>query len=223
MYTRGGPPVGRDGMKTVDSKTFARPQTSPLLARLLLVTLALAPAGQGCGKVAAERAENQALAQAAAAIEHYSVASDQANASHHLVMVAFAKANAATNLADYKALLRADVLNALDGFVAKLAAMPTETKELKLIHAKLVEAYKHARDRIADFERDLQDPSSLGQFNGIRKDLQDAVNAYKLELNQYYAKNKRQLRLDGRPPTAVAPASAATPTTAPAAVTASAP
>ncbi|MBI5607550.1 MAG: hypothetical protein HY902_01565 [Deltaproteobacteria bacterium] len=169
----------------------------PGMVALAVLAAVLSPA---CSRVSADRAQNQALAQAATAIERYSLASDQANAAHKAVMVAFAKANAATNLADYKSMLRTEVLPTLDAFVAKL-----------------VEAYRRARDRIADFERDLQDPSGLNKFDEIRVQLQRAVGEYKTALDQYYAKNKRQLRFDGRPAAsseAAAPAAAATATTA---------
>ncbi len=188
-----------------------------LVRRVAVVLVCAAAFGAGCSRVSADRAQNQVLAQAAKAIERYSTASEDANTAHKKVMEAFAKANAATTLAEYQERLRNDVIPALNTFVGVLRAMPTETPELKAIHARLVEAYNKASNRIRDFEQKLQDPRGLSEFDAIRKELQDAVAAYKNELNQYYAKNKRQLRFEGRVggvPESAAPAAPATPASA---------
>jgi len=171
--------------------------------------LSVAPVALGaCAKAREDRARREAAAQVGQAIEAYSRASDAANNAHRDVIAAFAAANASGNLPDYKAALRTRVLPALDEFVARLAKMPADTPELKAIHARLIEAYRRARDDVAEFERTLSDPRGLAQFDAIRARLQGAVVAYRNALADYYKRHDRQLRVDG----AREPAADTTPT-----------
>ncbi len=183
--------------------TVPRPLLPPLLRTLLLPRLALLAlcalllAGtSGCEKARQERAHREAMAKIGTAIEKYSTASDQTNGAHRDVITAFAGANGSTNLPDYKAALRTKVVPAMDEFIAKLATMPTETPELKVIHGRLTEAYRRARDEIIDFEKGLQDPQGLRRFDEIRDGLQHAVAAYRDQLAAYYQRHERQLRRD---------------------------
>ena len=153
-------------------------------------------ASVGCGKAKQERAAMEALREGAVAIEQYSAATDRANSSHREVLAAFAAANASSNLTDYKAALRTKVLPAMDTFIAKLAAMPTGTSELKRVHGGLTEAYRRCRDAVAEFERELKDPAGLPRFDAIRTELQQAVRLYSDQLSKYYAAHRRQLRIE---------------------------
>ena len=148
----------------------------------------------GCTKARAERTRLAELQAAGMAIEEYSAASDKANAAHREVLSAFAQANASSNIIEYKAVLRTKALPAMDAFVAKLAAMPTGTPELKQIHGGLTEAYRRSRDAIAEYERTLQDPKGVGRFDAIREQLQRDVRQYSEALSRYYAAHSRQLR-----------------------------
>lgn len=176
-----------------------------LVAAALLALVAVG-AATGCEKARQERAERELKTQIATAIERYSSASDSANVTHKEVIDAFAAANASTSVPEYKAALRTKVLPAMDDFVNKLAAIPTETAELKTIHGQLTEAYRRARDEIAEFEQALATAAELGKFDAIRATLQRAVAGYRTKLTQYYRLHDRQLRVD-----AVRPAEAPTP------------
>ncbi|MBM4342289.1 MAG: hypothetical protein FJ100_02805 [Deltaproteobacteria bacterium] len=175
------------------------------------------PVLAGCEKARQERAARQAQAAVASAIEQYSTASAGANAAHREVLDAFAAANASTNLPDYKAALRTRVLPAMDVFVHKLEAIPTATAELKAVHGRLTEAYRRARDEIAEFERGLGDAQGLRRFDEIRTALQRAVADYRIQLADYYTRHDRQLRLDAArmaesaTPTGRSPPAASTP------------
>lgn len=170
------------------------PKALVLCLFLLLGALATLP---GCEKARQERAAREAHAKVATAIEQYSTASASANAAHKEVLDAFAAANASTNLPDYKSALRTRVLPAMDVFIHKLSAIPTATPELQAVHGKLTEAYRRARDEIADFERGLADAQGLRRFDEIRIGLQRAVADYRTQLADYYKRHDRQLRLDG--------------------------
>ncbi len=179
----------------VSPATPLRPARAVAVAALLAVcALGGLP---GCEKARKERAAREAHAKVATAIEQYSAASASANTAHKEVLDAFAAANASTNLPDYKAALRTRVLPAMDLFVHKLEAIPTTTPELKGVHGKLTEAYRRARDEIADFERGLSDAQGLHRFDEIRTGLQSAVADYRAQLADYYKRHDRQLRLDG--------------------------
>lgn len=199
---------------------------NPLVAAALMALL-VAGAGTGCEKARQERAEREVKTQIATAIERYSSASDSANVTHKEVIDAFAAANASTSVPDYKAALRTKVLPAMDDFVNKLAAIPTETAELKAIHGQLTEAYRRARDEIAEFEQALATAAELGKFDTIRATLQRAVADYRTKLTQYYRLHDRQLRVDAvRPaeaPTLTAPVAVPVATPLPASATQSAP
>lgn len=172
-----------------------RPDRRTALRIALCAALALGVA-PGCAKAREDRSRLAELQAGAQAIESYSAATDRANAAHREVMAAFAQANASTNLTDYKAALRTRVLPAMDAFIAKLAAMPTGTKELARIHGGLTEAYRRSRDAIGEFERTLQDPAGLTKFDAIRDQLQRDVRLYSDQLGKYYAAHSRQLRLE---------------------------
>lgn len=187
------------------------PPTSKTFCRLAVACwLALTLSAQtGCEKARQERAAREAAAKTAVAIEKYSAASETTNAAHKQVLAAFAEANGSQNLAEYKAALRTRVLPAMDEFIGKLAAMPVEVQELAKIHNQLTEAYRRARDEIAEFERGLNDASGLPKFDEIRDKLQKAVGAYRNGLQDYYKQHDRQLRGDSAPAADAKPASPA--------------
>lgn len=162
----------------------------------LLLLLATAAGTLGCEKARLERAHREEMAKIGLAIEQYSTASDAANGAHKDVIAAFAAANASANLPEYKAALRTKVLPAMDEFIARLAKMPTGNPDLKKIHDRLTEAYRRARDEIADFEKGLQDAKGLSRFDDIRAGLQRAVTTYRDQLAAYYQSHERQLRKD---------------------------
>jgi len=165
----------------------------------------------GCKHVQAERALSAETRKAIAAIQQYSAASARTNEAHGAVLTAFAEANRSSNLSDYKNGLRNGVLPAMDTFIARLQAMPTDTTELAKIHGKLLLAYTDARGEVDSFEAGLQDASGLARFDDTRKRLQSRIAAYDTELASYYAKFDRKLRLES----ASAQAAAVTGTTAP--------
>lgn len=185
-----------------------------VLALLLLCTLWGAA---GCKRVKAERKLSAETLQAIAAIQQYSAASEAANSAHRAVMTAFADANHSSNLPDYKQSLRTIVLPAMDAFITRLDAMPAGTPELAAVHRKLVLSYKTARTDIDAFESGLEDVAGLGGFDDIRQRLQAGVANYSKELERYYARFDRKLRLEGAPGpmSSTAQASAATGTSAP--------
>jgi len=174
---------------------------------LLLAALALLPAS--CKKIQQDRAISAEMQAATTAIAAYSKASDDANQAHRDVLKAFDDANHCSNLPGYKNALRSQVLPAMDAFLAKLRQMPTGTAELKVIHGTLVGAYETARSEIGRFEADLTGSEGLGQFAAIRNKLQAGVKLYREQLDKYYGKFERKLRLEGPTPLAAA----ATPTT----------
>lgn len=187
----------------------------------LAIALALALFGgsAGCKKVSEDAKVSAAERAANAAIEKYSAASAQANGAHSAVLQSFDVANHAQDISQYKQLLREKVLPAMDAFVARLESMPTETPEIKQIHAQLVDAYKTARVELDAFESELHGTDGLARFGEIRSRLQSGVRTYREALAAYYAANRRQLKLDApaKPetaPSATAPAGGATPTTA---------
>ena len=186
------------------------------IALVWLLLCALCGAG-GCKRVKDERKLSAATLQAIAAIQQYSAASDAANSAHRAVMTAFADANRSSNLPDYKQSLRTVVLPAMDAFIARLDAMPAGTPGLAAVHRKLVLSYKTARTDIDAFESGLEDVAGLGGFDDIRQRLQAGVANYSKELERYYARFDRRLRLEGAPGpmSSVAQASAATGTSAP--------
>lgn len=175
---------------------------------LLLAALALLPTS--CKKIQQDRAISAEMQAATAAIAAYSKASDDANQAHRDVLKAFDDANHSSNLPAYKNALRSQVLPAMDAFLAKLRQMPTGTAELKVIHGTLVGAYETARGEIGRFEADLTGSEGLGQFGAIRNKLQAGVKLYREQLDKYYAKFERKLRLEGAAPLA-ASATATTP------------
>lgn len=184
------------------------------LAILILATLV-----GGCGEAKADRERAEAARKAEAAIAAYSAASQEANALHGEVIRQFGKANAATNLPDYREAMRRDVLPAMDRFVARLKGMPVNTPELKRIHGGLITAYADARRDIATFVDQLQSARDLSRFGVIRKRLQQRVGAYQSDLAAYYKNWNRKLR-DGAPKPADQPASGQTAPAAPAEATA---
>ena len=184
----------------------ARRPTCPVW--LLVAALALLPLS--CKKIQQDRALSAEMQAATAAIAAYSKASDDANQAHRDVLKAFDDANHSSNLPAYKQALRSQVLPAMDAFLAKLRQMPTGTAELKVIHGTLVGAYETARSEIGRFEADLTGSDGLGQFAAIRNKLQTGVKLYREQLDKYYTKFERKLRMDGAAPLA----NAATPTAA---------
>ncbi len=180
----------------------------------LTVGVALATLA-GCGPAKADRAKAEALRKTQLAIHSYSEASKKANGLHGEVIKQFGKANASTNLQDYREAMRKDVLPAMDRFVATLRGMPTSTPELERIHAGLVSAYSEARTDIAAYVDRLQTARDLERFVDIRKRLQRRVAAYQRDLATYYKQWNRQLRLADRAAGGTAPPEASTPTAAP--------
>ena len=183
------------------------------LVQALLAALVLA----GCDRITgvfADREKVEAANQARAAIDAYSQASERANAAHRNVIEAFAKANGAENLEDYKAAMREQVLPRMTVFVERLESMQTGTAELQRVHNILVTAYQTARVDMAKFVDELQSPSDLKRFNAIRQRLQGDVARYRAALNDYYTNFNRKLRGgQDKAQEGAAPASAATPVT----------
>ena len=162
----------------------------PSLLTLLVVSL------PGCRKPAQDRAESATSRAAVQAIQAYSAAADTASTAHASVLQAFDQANHSASLADYRRNLREQVLPAMDAFVLKLKAVPTATSELQQIHGKLVAAYEQARRDIDDFEKTLEGLDGLARFGAIRDRLQEAVGKYRAALQTYYARYKRQLKVE---------------------------
>lgn len=180
---------------------------------VIWVMAVLMGTGVGCDRLREDRAAAEQRKQAQDAIAAYSEASKNANGLHHAIMEAFGRANASTNLQDYRTALRDEVLPAMERFQARLEAMPTGTPELKAVHVGLSAAYKQAIDEIRVFVRDLRAPDDLRAFSPIRDRLQQKVNQYNRDLEAYYRSCRRELRFQGGE-LASSPA-AATPTTAP--------
>lgn len=186
--------------------------------RILAATTVLAIAGMtlltgGCDRISGifgDRAQVQAENTARAAIDAYSIASEQANSSHRKVIEAFATANGSSNLADYKSAMREQVIPRMTVFVERLEVMQVGTADLQRIHAILVAAYMKARTDMVKFVDELQSPSDLDKFNKIRKRLQSEVQHYRIELDAYYSNFSRKLR--GLPPEVVRQPAGATPT-----------
>lgn len=153
----------------------------------------------GCGKIDADRAQSEATARAHVAIAAYSAASQAANGLHGEVIDAFQRANRSPSLPDYRDAIRKGVLPAMDRFIERLRAMPTDIEDLERIHAGLVRAYSEARDQLAAYADNLNAAANLSEFQPIREQLRQRVSAYRNDLEAYYRGQNRQLRNDAPP------------------------
>lgn len=155
--------------------------------------VALVALGGSCDKVETDRAHSQALHVAVAAIDHYSAQAQAATQAHGTVLAAFARAAKASNLPDYKAAVRTQVLPAMDEFLRTLAAVRADTPELQAIHARLLAAYAKARQEVDAFEAGLTEAAGLRAFEPVRTRLHRAVDAYRSELSAYCVANQHAL------------------------------
>jgi hypothetical protein len=128
-----------------------------------------------------------------AAIDHYSAQAQAATQAHGTVLAAFSRAAKASNLPDYKAAVRTQVLPAMDEFLRTLAAVRANTPELQAIHARLLAAYAQARQEVDAFEAGLTEAAGLRAFEAVRTRLHNAVDAYRRELSAYCAANQHAL------------------------------
>lgn len=179
-----------------------RAGSSPLIARLphfaafAAFAVLLALALSGCEKPVEDRQRAAALQQTQAAIGAYSQASQAANSLHSEVIGAFVKANQSPSLPDYRDAMKRDVLPAMDRFIERLQAMPAGTPDLEQIHGGLLSAYKDARSELAAYADSLETAKDLARFGPIRERLQQRVAAYRSDLDAYYRRHNRQLRLE---------------------------
>jgi hypothetical protein len=162
----------------------------------LLVAIAIAAFG-GCEGISQTSEADRRIAAEQVVIKAYSDEVPKVDALLASFLEAWKKANEKTDLKAYKDDLEANVLPALDAFVAAAEAMPLGSTQLKAIHAPLLSAYQDARAAHRSFLANVSAQTMEAEYAKVL-DAMDKVSKaeqiYLDSLQAYYKENRVDLQ-----------------------------
>lgn len=169
---------------------------SKILHTMSILALACAVLG-GCEGISQTSEADRRIAAEQAVIKAYSDEVPKVDALLSSFLEAWKKANEKTELKAYKEDLEANVLPALDAFVAAAEAMPLGSTQLKAIHAPLLSAYQDAREAHRNFLKNVTAQTMEAEYAKVL-DAMDKVSKaeeiYLESLSAYYKENRVDLQ-----------------------------
>lgn len=165
---------------------------------VIAAALALSALGAaGCEAITGPSDEERRIAAEQVVIKAYSDEVPKVDALLSTFLEAWKKANEKKDLKAYKDDIQANVLPALDKFVAAAEAMPVGSERLKAIHAPLVAAYKGAQtahkaflEGVSEATMDAEYARVLTAMDAVTK----AEDAYLTSLTAYYKEHRVDLQ-----------------------------
>ncbi|MCB9727321.1 MAG: hypothetical protein H6744_00745 [Deltaproteobacteria bacterium] len=167
------------------------------MARWLAVSLAAAVlCVTGCTRVSGDAERERRIAAEQRAIQEYSEKIPEVDKLQERFLVEWRKANEIRDLKAFKDALEAQVLPALDAYLATLKLLPARTEQLAAIHGVMVTAYTDAVAAFRTFVAGLTNDNVEARYR-VLLDTMDAVGAaeqaYREKLETYYADNRVKL------------------------------
>ncbi len=158
--------------------------------------VALAVAAMGCDRVAGDSEREKAIAVEQQAIEAYSAKVPEAEQFQSKFVDAWKKVNEIKDLKAFKEGVEAQVIPALDQYLAALTMMPTSSQQLKVVHDEVVKSYQTAVAAFRSFVGGLTDDNVEGRYRELLAQMDAVVRAekqYRKALATYYAENRVKL------------------------------
>jgi hypothetical protein len=165
-----------------------------LLVPALFALVGLLP---GCEGITGPSEAERKIAAEQAVIKRYSDEVPKVDALLATFLGAWKSANEKKELKAYKEDIEANVLPALDRFVAAAAAMPADSPELAAIHAPLVTAYKAAQAAHLAFVKNVTETTMDVEYAKVlaaMDDVSKAEEVYLAALSAYYKANRVDLQ-----------------------------
>jgi hypothetical protein len=167
------------------------------MARWLALSLAVALLGaSGCTRVAGDAEREQRIAKEQQAIQEYSEKVPDVDKLQERFLSEWRKANEIRDLKAFKDALEAQVVPALDAYLATLKLLPTDTEQLAAIHGLVVASYTEAVAAFHTFVEGLTNDNVEARYR-VLLDTMDAVGkaeqSYREKLETYYAENRVKL------------------------------
>jgi hypothetical protein len=167
------------------------------MARWLAVSLAAALlCAPACNRVTGDPEREQRIATEQQAIQAYSDKVPEVDKLQERFLSEWRKANEIRDLKAFKDALEAQVLPALDAYLATLKLLPTDTESLAAIHGVVVTAYSDAVAAFRTFVEGLTNDNVEARYRALL-DTMDAVGkaeqGYRDKLETYYADNRVKL------------------------------
>ncbi len=163
------------------------------LALSLTAALLVAP---GCTRVAGDAEREQRIAKEQQAIQEYSEKVPDVDKLQQRFLSEWRKANEIRDLKAFKDALEAQVVPALDAYLATLRLLPTDTERLAAIHGVVVASYTEAVAAFRTFVEGLTNDNVEARYR-VLLDTMDAVGKaeqdYREKLETYYADNRVKL------------------------------
>lgn len=151
----------------------------------------------GCEGITGPTEAERRIAAEQVVIKAYSDEVPKVDALLTTYLEAWKKANEKKDLKSYKDDLQANVLPALDRFVAAAEAMPIGSERLRAIHSPLVAAYRSAQaahrtflDKVTEATMDAEYAAVLEAMDAVTK----AEDAYLTSLTSYYTEHRVDLQ-----------------------------
>lgn len=165
---------------------------------LIAIVLAWSALGvPGCEAITGPSEAERKIAAEQAVIKAYSDEVPRVDGLLTTFLETWKKANEKKDLKSYKDDLQANVLPALDRFVAAAEAMPVGSDRLAAIHAPLVAAYKNAQaahraflEKVTEATMDAEYAKVLEAMDAVTK----AEDAYLTSLTAYYTEHRVDLQ-----------------------------
>ena len=172
--------------------------SSRAASRLVLLVLCAggALASVACDRVAGDSDREKAIASEQQAIAAYSAKVPEAEQFQSKFVDAWKKVNEIKDLKAFKEGVEAQVIPALDQYLAALTMMPTSSKPLEAVHAEVVKSYKTAVGAFRVFVSGLTDENVESRYRELLGQMDTVVRAekqYRKALAVYYAENRVKL------------------------------
>jgi hypothetical protein len=165
-----------------------------IIGSFLAATLALSG---GCEGISQRSETDRRIAAEQVVINAYSDEVPKVDALLETFLGAWKTANEKTDIKAYKEDIEANVLPALDAFVAAAEAMPLGSTQLRAIHAPLLSAYQDARTAHQAFLKNVTAQNMDAEYAKVL-DAMDKVSKaeeiYLDSLHAYYKENRVDLQ-----------------------------
>jgi len=165
----------------------------------LLALLALGLATSACEGIAQTSDAERRIASEQLVIKAYSNEVLKVDALLAQFLAAWKTANEKKELKAYKEDIEANVLPALDKFVAASEAMPLGSTQLRAIHAPLVSAYQDAREAHRNFLKNVTVATMDAEYTKVLEAMEKVSKAEEIYLTSmaaYYKEYRVDLQQD---------------------------
>tara|TARA_Y100001954_G_C15592614_1_gene493952 strand:- start:84 stop:728 length:645 start_codon:yes stop_codon:yes gene_type:complete len=190
---KGRGPFGMLRYTSPGSERMARWRDRAAVLVLTFGLLACSGQNQAEELAKAEEAKRKALSAKKSELDAYLVSgtkvSERLDAFRMMLQAAQTSCREDCNIEEHREEFKQKVLPSFDELLMALEAMPTQSKELKGIHDKLVKAYRKSGAMLADYPKDLtfdnKNKRLLAYIQDLSVSISDVEKAYNEELKAY--------------------------------------